>query len=138
MALDTQRLAQGECKITVLPIMQPVWSMYHRRVRLCLSALVTLQSWQEHASALSEGCMNAWKVLSEVGGLTEQVANVVLRTPQRRLEGGGNAPATKPGTAAVTGRACTDAKRSAAGEALRGRPSMTSAVERGASKSRAF
>lgn len=76
--------------------------------------------------------------MSEVIGWTKQVANVVLKTPQRRLEEGGNASATKPAPAAAGSRACADAKRSAAGAAPKARPSMAPAAERGTSKPRAF
>ncbi len=67
-----------------------------------------------------------------------QVANVVLKTPQRRLEESGDTSASKVGGALVTSRAAADAKRSATGAAPRAKPPVGAAAERAASKSRAF
>ena len=67
-----------------------------------------------------------------------QVANVVLKTPQRRLEESSDAAASKLGGAPAASRAAADAKRSAASAAPRAKAPAGAVVERAASKSRAF
>ena len=68
-----------------------------------------------------------------------QVANVVLKTPQRRFEESGDSSAARPGAGQGAARAAAvDPKRSTAHAAARARPSIGSMADRAAPKSRAF
>ena len=67
-----------------------------------------------------------------------QVANVVLKTPQRKLEESSDPSAARPGAGQGAARAAADPKRSTAAAAARPRPSMGSMADRAAVKSRAF